>query len=94
MTAGKYSINAETVWGTPYKLSTTSMLTADGLESYEFIVTAEVTSISTNSGGNSGNRLTINGTGFGTDDSVVTVDVAGIPCSVISVSYTEIVCDL
>lgn len=70
------------------------MLTADGSQSYEFVVTAEVTSISSNQGGTSGNRLNIAGNGFGTATDDVSVDISGLNCSIVSITNTEIVCDV
>jgi len=64
------------------------MLTADGSESYEFAVTAEITSISSNQGGTSGNRLTITGNGFGKDKETVSINAGGLDCIVNSVSAT------
>lgn len=39
-----------------------------------------------------GTRLTVTGTGFGTNDSLVDVSVGDFDCDVESVSNTEIVC--
>ena len=39
-----------------------------------------------------GTVVTITGTGFDVDPTLVEVDVDGIPCEVLSVSLTQIVC--
>lgn len=42
-------------------------MTADGSKEYEFVLTPEITGISSNAAGENGNRLTITGSGFNTD---------------------------
>jgi hypothetical protein len=61
------------------------MLTADGSKSYEFVVTADITGISSNQGGETGNRLTITGNGFGDVSENVSIEVGGLACVVKSV---------
>lgn len=50
--------------------------------------------ISSSSGGEHGNRLTITGSGFSTDSDNVEVKVGNLACSVVSLSNEKIVCDL
>lgn len=64
-----------------------------GKVTYQASTTPKVTALSPTSASPAGNNpLTITGTGFGTDSSVVQVLIDNIPCIVTSVIDTQIVC--
>ena len=73
-----------------YFLRRTSLLS----ENYHFAVMPDVHSISPNVGTYSGQRITISGRGFSTNNSVIQVDVNGTGCDVVSSTLDQIVCDL
>jgi hypothetical protein len=53
-----------------------------------------ISSVSPNSGSPAGQQLTITGTGFSTNTSVIDVSVGGTNCDVVSASLSQIVCNL
>ncbi|XP_052063691.1 fibrocystin-L-like [Mytilus californianus] len=89
--------SADVVTGTK---SCDVITTVDGVQkpmgggyTYSQALTPDITSVSPARGGTGGGVfLTIGGTGFGIDKSVVVVKIAGTPCNVSTVTDTEIVC--
>ena len=76
----------KTFWGDSYIYENSRHVTADGTSKYDFRVLPEILSVNTNTGGNEGQRLIINGKGFNEDKTKVTVKVADLNCNVISSS--------
>jgi hypothetical protein len=62
--------------------------------SFEFIVQPEIISVSSHSGGEAGQTITIQGTGFSTDFTKIQVMAAGIPCVIQSSNEFNIVCQV
>lgn len=63
-------------------------------ENYHFAVMPAVYSFTPNSGSPAGQQLSINGSGFSTNSSVITVTVDGNPCDITSSSISTINCNL
>lgn len=78
-----------------FKYPTANQVKAtDGSKSYNVAITAEVKQISSNLGGENGNRLTISGLGFGNQPENAQVTVDSIPCTIKQIKNDEIICDL
>jgi hypothetical protein len=89
---GYYNV---TEWVTPGYATKAARLEYGSISqntSYEFIVQPTVTGLSSNTGGQAGQTLTINGTGFSTNPAQVSVQVAGLPCTVVISSPYQVVC--
>lgn len=61
-------------------------------QTYQFIVSPAISSLSNHASGSKGIDITITGTGFSLDPTEISVTAAGLPCSVTSSSTTQIVC--
>jgi hypothetical protein len=89
---GYYNV---TEWVTPGYATKAARLEYGSISqntSYEFIVQPTVTGLSSNTGGQAGQTLTINGTGFSINPAQVSVQVAGLPCTVVISSPYQVVC--
>lgn len=75
-------------------MHSTRNLNADGSQAYQLLVVPEITEVSSNSGWNQGQTLTIKGRGFGFDTDTVDVTAGGLTCAVKSVKNDEIKCDV
>lgn len=90
---GKYQVVEYLTPGysTPYaKLRRSSFLQ----ENFHFAVLPAVYSFTPNSGAPAGQQLTINGSGFSTNSSVISVTVDGNPCDISSSTASTINCNL
>jgi len=63
-------------------------------ESYHFAVLPAIKSFTPNSGALAGQKLSIQGTGFSTVSSEITVTVDGTPCNILTSTLKSITCDL
>ncbi|XP_078395885.1 PKHD1 like 1, tandem duplicate 1 [Cetorhinus maximus] len=62
--------------------------------SRRFVLLPHVDNVSSNVGSTMGKaRVTITGSGFGSDLRSVTVQLANVPCVLVSVNYTQVTCD-
>lgn len=91
--AGKYQVKEYLTPGysTPDpKLRRSSFLQ----ENFHFAVLPALYSFTPNSGAPAGQKLSINGSGFSTDSSAITVTVDGNPCDITSSTLSTINCNL
>lgn len=63
-------------------------------EYYDYVVLPEVQAITPNTGSAAGQHLTITGTGFSTNPSLIAVTVDNTVCNVVSSTITSITCNL
>ena len=91
--AGKYSV---TEWVVPgYSMPSYLLRRASFLnENYHYAVLPGINNISPNSGAVAGQKITITGSGFSANSSIVAVSVDNNACDVVSSSLTQIVCNL
>jgi len=61
---------------------------------FSFVVNPSITSINSNTGSPSGQIITIQGAGFGEDPTTVTASLDQQPCTVLSVTSGQLVCQL
>lgn len=88
---GYYTVSSWVISGYERKRETALLSTyADPAAKYNFIVNPVVTSLSSHSGANEGDRITIYGSGFSYDSSKIQVTAAGYSCSVISATPNKI----
>lgn len=59
---------------------------------YQFITIPSINQVSTNVGGTQGVTLTITGTGFTSNSSIITVTAGSNPCNIISSTASSIKC--
>ena len=62
----------------------------DASKKYNFVVNPVVTSLSSHSGGNEGDKITVYGSGFSSYLSKIEVTAAGYACSVLSATPNKL----
>jgi hypothetical protein len=81
---GYYNITEWVVPGIGTNVLRMNYGSVNGFGNYQFMVIPSITSVSSNTGGSQGQTITIYGTGFSRNSSLINVMAANLPCNIVS----------